>query len=44
MDLAFSEAKNKLVFEPKQTQIKAKKVAKNSSISPHGTGIQRSES
>jgi hypothetical protein len=30
--LALLEAKNKLVFERKQTQIKLKKVAKNASL------------
>jgi hypothetical protein len=34
-DLAFSDGKNKLVFECKQTQNKAKKVAKNPPIVRH---------
>src|SRR5208337_4313331 len=36
-DLAFSNAKNELVFECKRTQIKAKKVAKNPTIARHRT-------
>jgi hypothetical protein len=34
-DLSFLEAKNKLVFECKQSQIKAKKVAKNPAVVRH---------